>query len=192
MSVRWRLLYQCARFRCSRQVSPALKAKRVVGCPAEHTGDVFVPRRNYSGKQLQLEILSTWGDPHFVGLAGLDVFDAEGKRVSFSNPGVSARMVAVRVDVASTMPDFQDAISADPPDINVLPGYTNDPRTVDNLLDGVNDTCDDMHLWLAPFSAGMLVRECHGMSRAACVRLFVTVGQRNCTRHVQENLSQFR
>ena len=31
---------------------------------------------------------------------------------------------------------------ADPPDINVLPEYGNDPRTVDNLLDGHNHTCD--------------------------------------------------
>ena len=30
---------------------------------------------------------------------------------------------------------------ADPPDINVLPEYGNDPRTVDNLLDGHNHTC---------------------------------------------------
>ena len=31
---------------------------------------------------------------------------------------------------------------ADPPDINVLPEYGNDPRTVDNLLDGHNHTCE--------------------------------------------------
>ena len=30
----------------------------------------------------------------------------------------------------------------------------NDPRTVDNLLDGVNHTCDDLHAWLAPFTGG--------------------------------------
>lgn len=41
-----------------------------------------------TGKQLQLEILSTWGDPHFVGLAGIDIFDADGKRVVFANPVV--------------------------------------------------------------------------------------------------------
>ena len=29
-----------------------------------------------------------------------------------------------------------------------------DPRTVDNLVDGVNFTCDDLHSWLAPFSKG--------------------------------------
>ena len=30
----------------------------------------------------------------------------------------------------------------------------NDPRTVDNLLDGVNHTHDDLHAWLAPFTGG--------------------------------------
>ena len=43
-------------------------------------------------------------------------------------------------------------MSADPADINVLPEYKNDPRVVSNLFDGVNATCDDQHLWLAPYS----------------------------------------
>ena len=43
---------------------------------------------------------------------------------------------------------------ADPPDINILPEYSDDPRTVDNLMDGVNHTCDDLHAWLAPFTPG--------------------------------------
>ena len=46
------------------------------------------------------------------------------------------------------------SISADPADINVLPGYSNDPRTVDKLVDGHNRTCDDTHMWLAPFTPG--------------------------------------
>ncbi len=36
----------------------------------------------------------------------------------------------------------------------VLPEYSDDPRTVDNLIDGVNHTCDDLHAWLAPFTRG--------------------------------------
>lgn len=45
-------------------------------------------------------------------------------------------------------------IWAEPADINVLPEYNKDPRVVTNLLDGVNRTHDDMHLWLAPFTKG--------------------------------------
>jgi hypothetical protein len=87
-----------------------------------------------SGSQLQLNILSTWGDPHYVGLMGIDVFDHTGHQVWLSNPA--------------------QQIWADPADINTLPEYSDDPRTVDNLLDGVNLTCDDLHAWLAPFSPG--------------------------------------
>ncbi len=43
-------------------------------------------------------------------------------------------------------------ITADPPDINILPEYGNDPRVVKNLIDGVNKTRDDIHMWLAPFT----------------------------------------
>lgn len=45
-------------------------------------------------------------------------------------------------------------ISACPPDINILPGYGGDPRTVDKLVNGSYFTNDDMHVWLTPFTAG--------------------------------------
>ena len=49
---------------------------------------------------------------------------------------------------------FNIQISADPADINVLPEYSSDPRVVSNILDGVNQTRDDLHMWLAPFTPG--------------------------------------
>ncbi|XP_056152996.1 katanin-interacting protein [Lampris incognitus] len=82
------------------------------------------------GQQLVINILSTWGDRHYVGLNGLEVFSSTGQPV---------RPVH---------------ISADPPDINILPAYNKDPRVVANLIDGINRTQDDMHLWLAPFTPG--------------------------------------
>lgn len=51
----------------------------------------------------------------------------------------------------------QTAVTADPADINVLPEYGSDPRTVNNLLDGVGHTRDDLHVWLAPFTVGQEV-----------------------------------
>jgi hypothetical protein len=39
-------------------------------------------------------------------------------------------------------------------DVNDLPCYGHDPRVVGNLVDGVNATCDDLHVWLAPFTQG--------------------------------------
>lgn len=82
------------------------------------------------GQTLVISILSTWGDRHYVGLNGLEVFSATGEPVK------PAR------------------ISANPPDINILPAYGKDPRVVANLIDGVNRTQDCMHLWLAPFTPG--------------------------------------
>ncbi|XP_077594912.1 katanin-interacting protein isoform X4 [Stigmatopora nigra] len=82
------------------------------------------------GQRLVINILSTWGDRHYVGLNGLEVFSSSGE------PLRPAR------------------INADPPDINILPAYGKDPRVVANLTDGVHRTQDDMHLWLAPFTPG--------------------------------------
>ncbi|MEQ2168863.1 hypothetical protein GOODEAATRI_019033, partial [Goodea atripinnis] len=82
------------------------------------------------GQRLVINILSTWGDRHYVGLNGLEVFSSSGEPV---------QPVHIR---------------ADPPDINILPAYGKDPRVVTNLIDGINRTQDDMHLWLAPFTPG--------------------------------------
>lgn len=82
------------------------------------------------GRRLIINILSTWGDRHYVGLNGLEVFSSSGEPI---------------------LPTY---IRADPPDINILPAYGKDPRVVTNLIDGVNRTQDDMHLWLAPFTPG--------------------------------------
>lgn len=82
------------------------------------------------GQRLVINIISTWGDRHYVGLNGLEVFSSSGEPLRPAH------------------------ISADPPDINVLPAYGKDPRVVTNLIDGVNRTQDDMHLWLAPFTPG--------------------------------------
>jgi hypothetical protein len=86
------------------------------------------------GKVLKISILSTWGDQHYVGLSGIELFDQFGTLIKFREP--------------------KKHITADPPDVNILPGYGTDPRTIDKLLDGVNWTCDDLHVWLAPFTAG--------------------------------------
>jgi len=88
---------------------------------------------NPTGRSLVINILSTWGDPYYVGLTGIEFFDDKGKPVRITD---------------------RRQIRADPPDINVLPGYGSDPRTLDKLFDGVNRTCDDFHMWLAPFTAG--------------------------------------
>nr|XP_020667632.1 protein KIAA0556 homolog isoform X1 [Pogona vitticeps]XP_020667633.1 protein KIAA0556 homolog isoform X1 [Pogona vitticeps]XP_020667634.1 protein KIAA0556 homolog isoform X1 [Pogona vitticeps] len=95
----------------------------------EEGPDFKIPLLPY-GQHLKVEIHSTWGDRHYVGLNGIELFSSRGEPIR-----------TVRIE-------------ADPPDINVLPAYGQDPRVVGNLLDGVNRTQDDMHLWLAPFTPG--------------------------------------
>ncbi|XP_072336861.1 katanin-interacting protein isoform X3 [Scyliorhinus torazame] len=83
-----------------------------------------------SGCHLVINITSTWGDRHYVGLNGIEIFCSSGEPVQIAQ------------------------IRADPADINILPAYGKDPRVISNLIDGVNRTQDDMHLWLAPFTPG--------------------------------------
>ncbi|XP_012866592.1 PREDICTED: uncharacterized protein KIAA0556 homolog [Dipodomys ordii] len=92
-------------------------------------GDFKIPVLPY-GQHLVIHIASTWGDRHYVGLNGVEIFSSQGEPVQVAD------------------------IRAQPPDINVLPAYGKDPRVVTNLVDGVNRTQDDMHVWLAPFTPG--------------------------------------
>ena len=85
-----------------------------------------------SGKTIKITIFTTWGDQYYVGLAGVELFDGQGNAIKVLDP--------------------KHQLKADPPDINILPGYGNDPRTVDKLMNGVYLTCDDFHQWLAPFN----------------------------------------
>ncbi|XP_054570524.1 katanin-interacting protein [Eptesicus fuscus] len=91
--------------------------------------DFRIPVLPY-GRHLVIDIKSTWGDRHYVGLNGIEIFSSKGEPVQIAS------------------------IQADPPDINILPAYGKDPRVVGNLVDGVNRTQDDMHVWLAPFTPG--------------------------------------
>ncbi|XP_060521612.1 katanin-interacting protein-like isoform X2 [Cylas formicarius] len=88
------------------------------------------------GKMLLIDILSTWGDKYYVGLNGIEIFSDTGNHVQI------------------------EKITADPSDVNILPECQNDPRVISNLLDGVNRTQDDMHIWLAPYYLG----RCHTIS----------------------------
>jgi protein JBTS26 len=61
-----------------------------------------------------------------------------------------------------------------------LPEYSNDPRVVTNLIDGVNKTRDDIHMWLAPFTTGrnhfIYITFEHPI-KIAMIRIWVRVNQ---------------
>ena len=119
-----------------------------------------------------------WGDACYVGLNGIEVYD--GRWAILQKDSIkcvfkyvfntkSAALVCVCACVCLgvcvylhllcsgsllLLEDNAEQITANPSDINVLEGYGSDPRTVDNLMDGVNCTCDDLNVWLAPFTPG--------------------------------------
>ena len=69
---------------------------------------------------------------NYVGLAGIEVFDILGQQLKIEEANIQAC----------------------PPDVNILPGYGGDPRTIEKLVDGQYFTNDDLHVWLTPFTAG--------------------------------------
>lgn len=85
------------------------------------------------GRRIVMQLLSTHGDAHYTGLAGLHVHVLV--PISATH-GMVARAPLTAANLA-----------AQPADINV-DGHTGDPRTVDKLVDGVEVTTDDMHMWL--------------------------------------------
>ena len=85
-----------------------------------------------SGRILKLQLHSTWGDPHYIGLNGIELLAPSGAPIRLP----------------------PTALSADPPSIASLPQLARDPRTVDKLVDGVNASYDDRHMFLAPFTPG--------------------------------------
>lgn len=115
------------------------------------------------GRYLTLRLLSTWGDPHYIGLTGIQV------HVAVPVQGGQAG----KVGVVRAMKLPPQSVFAQPSDLNELMlaeaaaaglplhELDLDPRTADNLVDGVAVTTDDTHMWLAPFTppAGWLPPE---------------------------------
>jgi len=50
--------------------------------------------------------------------------------------------------------DFLPDIAAFPESVNIIEGISNDIRTPHKLIDGVNNTKDGRHSWLAPILPG--------------------------------------
>jgi len=94
------------------------------------------PRQDYecallpTGYVFKLRLLSTHGDQHFIGLNGIEIYDAANQPISLT----------------------MSNIHAEPRSIAELPECRNDMRTLDKLIDQVNDTWNDRHMWLTPYN----------------------------------------
>lgn len=80
-------------------------------------------------------LFTTHGDFHYIGLNGIEIFDQNGKWITDY----------------SQNPDNFPTIFGEPNSINDWDKIKGDVRTPDKLLDGVNSTNDDTHMWLAPY-----------------------------------------
>jgi hypothetical protein len=61
-----------------------------IGAGASAASDAFsgpftIPSSPPRGRRLVISILSTWGDPHYVGMSGIEVFDADGRLMRFDD-----------------------------------------------------------------------------------------------------------
>ncbi|KAM3965817.1 protein KATNIP homolog [Aphomia sociella] len=84
-----------------------------------------------TGFVLQISIFSTWGDPYYVGLTGVELYDPHGNIIPLTETNVCAH----------------------PASVNVVAGCDSevDARTPDKLVDGHNSRVGDAsHSWLAP------------------------------------------
>ncbi|RLN76027.1 hypothetical protein BBO99_00007877 [Phytophthora kernoviae] len=83
-----------------------------------------------TGYIIKFMFMSTWGDMFYLGLNGVEFFNQNNVLIPLNS----------------------ELVDAQPRDINILkePNASHDVRTLDKLYDGVNNTYDDRHMWLAP------------------------------------------
>ena len=85
-----------------------------------------------TGLLLKLTLHTSWGDPYYMGLDGLQLLGPGGKELAID----------------------PDRVQAWPASLTVL-GQTDDCRVPSNLVDGVLASPDATHAWLAPFAITM-------------------------------------
>lgn len=88
--------------------------------------------KGVKGRVIEINILDSWGDIFYVGLNGLLIFDQYGNRIALDINNINAK----------------------PRDMNSIPGHRQDHRTLDKLINGVDNTTDDKNMWLIPFNIG--------------------------------------
>ncbi|VDO62332.1 unnamed protein product [Schistosoma margrebowiei] len=74
------------------------------------------------GYKLLFDIISTWGDPYYVGLNGIEIFLSNGMNITKL--------------------------------CHITTNLSDDSMIINNLIDGINWTKDDKHMWLTTFQLG--------------------------------------
>jgi hypothetical protein len=91
-----------------------------------------------TGFIFKLTLLSTYGDPHYIGLNGIEFYDSLGKNI-FSNDNIDDTQGR-----SNNSFKYKPKILAIPSGVNQLEGMEDDQRVINNLLTGSN-------VWLSPF-----------------------------------------
>jgi hypothetical protein len=107
-------------------LSPTLPANLTVEGDDEMEEEVAPLPLLPTGRVLLINCLTNYGDPHFIGLAGLDIFDARGNRVELRH----------------------DHIFGTP---EPAPTTDNGP---DKIVERPHNTTDEGRMWLVPFTKG--------------------------------------
>ena len=77
----------------------------------------------------------------YVGLNGLEILNNEGEPIPITvnpDPSISSRT----------------SVTANPRDMNSIPGHGSDHRTLEKLFNDRNNNMDDRNMWLIPYNKG--------------------------------------
>jgi hypothetical protein len=119
------------------QVAPMADTRSNQPIVTSHAAPVTRMLATASCRTVRIEIESTWGDPGYVGLCGLEVLHVVGSELRAA-------------DI-----DPNKDLDASPRDLSSV-GFFDDPRRLENLVNGVNDLAQDDHMWLIPFTKNAL------------------------------------
>ena len=112
---------------------------------------------------IRIRILETWGDKHYIGLNGLEIYDdklspllIQDKDKNYTNPNSIHSNIVINDNYTMV---------ADPSSVTVLSFLKNDKRTLDKLTNGIYNTDEDHNLWLTPFINSKLNDCSYNLSR---------------------------
>ncbi len=88
---------------------------------------------------MKFVFLSTHGDPHYIGLNGIEVYDWTGQLLPITAKSIQHSFPP------SIYPLIKIDALAIPSSVAILPDMHNDVRTIANLFDSANDTFDDRY-----------------------------------------------